>query len=119
MAYLKIYKTKKTENRVRRHARIRSHLSGTTEVPRLSVFKSNKGIYAQVIDDSKGVTLASASSLKLKGTMMEKSAVVGEAVAKMAIDKKIKKVVFDRGGFLYTGHVKNLADAARKAGLTF
>lgn len=119
MAYIKKHKNKKSENRERRHLRIRSHLKGTSEVPRLAIFKSNKAIYAQVIDDNSGATLASASSLKMKGTMLEKSVKVGEEVAKRATDKKVKKVVFDRGGFLYTGHVKSLADSARKAGLSF
>lgn len=99
---------KKNEQRERRHKRIRAKLSGTSERPRLSIFKSNKAIYAQLIDDINGVTLTSA-----KGT---DAAQVGAEIAKGA---KIKQVVFDRGGYIYTGRVKALADAARKAGLKF
>lgn len=110
----------KKEKRTRRHARIRSKISGTAERPRLSVFKSNKYIYAQVIDDIRGATLVSVSSLSAKkGTMLERAKVVGESVAKAAIEKKITKVVFDRGGFLYAGNIKVLGDSARKAGLIF
>jgi large subunit ribosomal protein L18 len=119
MAYLKKQKNNKVNSRLRRHARIRTHLSGTSEIPRLAIFKSNRALYAQIIDDTKGVTLASANSLSKKGTMMEKAEYVGETVAKAAQTKKISKVVFDRGGFLYTGQVAMLADAARKAGLKF
>jgi len=106
--------------RDRRHARIRAKVKGTTERPRLAVFRSNRYVYAQIIDDDKGVTLATATSLKdKKGTMREKAEKVGELIAKVAGEKKIKKVVFDRGGFLYTGRVKALADSARKHGLVF
>lgn len=110
----------KKEKRVRRHARIRARVSGTSEVPRLAVFKSNKYISVQLIDDEKAVTLASSHSRDVKGkTMMEKSVMVGEAIAEKAKAKKISKIVFDRGGFIYAGNVKALADGARKAGLEF
>ncbi len=110
----------KKEKRVRRHARIRAKISGTKEKPRLSVFKSNKHISAQLIDDHNAVTIASVHSREVKGkTVMEKSAFVGEAIAEKALAKKIKSVVFDRGGFIYTGCVRALADAARAGGLKF
>ena len=104
-------KKKPTQNRDRRRKRIRSKISGTADKPRLAVFKSNAFLYAQVIDDDKGATLASA-----KG---KDAVTVGEAIAKSAEGKKIKHVVFDRGGYIYQGKVKALADAARKAGLKF
>ncbi len=110
----------KLQKRTRRHARIRSTISGTATLPRLSVFKSNKHISAQLIDDEKAVTLASAHSRDVKGkTMMEKSIAVGQAIAEKALAKKVSAVVFDRGGFIYTGNVKALADGARKGGLKF
>jgi large subunit ribosomal protein L18 len=110
----------KKEKRIRRHVRIRARISGTAEVPRLAVFKSNKHISVQIIDDMNAVTIASSHSRDVKGkTMMEKSALVGEDIAKKASAKKIKAVVFDRGGFKYVGNVKTLADGARKAGLQF
>ncbi len=110
----------KKEKRVRRHGKIRSTISGTKEMPRLSVFKSNKHISAQLIDDENNVTLASAHSREVKGkTMMEKSAAVGKAVAEKASALKISKAVFDRGGFIYTGNIKALADGAREGGLKF
>ncbi|MBI4155699.1 MAG: 50S ribosomal protein L18 [Candidatus Zambryskibacteria bacterium] len=110
----------KKEKRNRRHARIRAKISGTKDLPRLSVFKSNKNISAQIIDDDKAKTLVSAHLREVKGkTMMEKSAKVGEIIAEKALAKKIKTVVFDRGGFIYTGNVKALADGARKGGLQF
>ena len=110
----------KLEKRTRRHAKIRSKIFGTSEVPRLSVFKSNKHISAQLIDDNNEVTLASAHSREVKvKNMTEKSALVGEAIANRAKIKKISKVVFDRGGFIYTGNIKALADSARKGGLKF
>jgi large subunit ribosomal protein L18 len=118
--------TKVSRNAVRkkRHARVRAKLFGTAERPRLNVFRSNKHIYAQVIDDEKQVTIASASTLdkelNLESTSnVEAAAKVGELVAKRALEKGIKKVVFDRGGYLYHGRVKALADAAREAGLEF
>ena len=116
---MKTYHLKKAK-RTRRHARIRARISGTSTMPRLSVFKSNMHISAQLIDDATGVTLASAHSREVKGkNMMEKSAQVGESVAQKAVAKKITKAVFDRGGFIYTGNVKALADGARKGGLKF
>ncbi len=112
--------TSKSNSRTRRHARIRSKISGTTDMPRLSIFRSNKFISAQIIDDSKGVTLAGVHSRDIKGkTMMERSEKLGAAIAEKAIAKNVKKVVFDRGGFIYTGNVKAVADGARKAGLEF
>lgn len=110
----------KTLKRVRRHAKVRAKVSGTTARPRLSVFRSNKSIYAQVIDDTTSTTLASASDIKdSKGTNIERAGVVGKAIAEAAKAKNITKVVFDRGGNLYAGRVKALADAAREAGLEF
>ena len=108
------------EQRTRRHRRIRAKVSGTSLIPRLSVFKSNRYISAQLIDDESGVTLAAAHSKDAKGkTLMEKSANVGKDIATKGLSKKIKKVVFDRGGFFYTGCVKALADGAREGGLQF
>ena len=110
----------------KRHQRLRSKLSGTSEFPRLAVYRSTKHIYAQIIDDEKGVTLVSASSngkdLKDKlahGGNIEAAKIVGESIAKKALKAGIKDVVFDRGGFLYHGRVAALADAAREAGLNF
>jgi large subunit ribosomal protein L18 len=103
-----------------RHRRMRFYMKGTPERPRLNVFRSNKQIYAQIIDDKNSVTLAQASSLKLEnGANIEGAKEVGKLVAEKAIEKGIKKVVFDRGGYLYHGRVKALADAARQAGLEF
>ena len=102
---------------------IRKNLSGSTERPRLSVFRSNKGIYAQIIDDVTGKTLVSASSLSkdfnAAGTKIEQSVAVGKLVAEKAIAAGIKDVVFDRNGYLYHGRVKSLADGAREGGLNF
>lgn len=110
----------KIEKKDRRHRRIRAKVKGTSLRPRLVIFKSNKDIYTQVIDDDKGVTLVSASSLKIKGkSMLEKSKIVGESIAEIAKKSGIEKVVFDRGGYLYTGKVKAFADSARKGGLIF
>ena len=110
----------KFANRLRRHIRIRSKVSGTANRPRLAVYRSNANIYAQIIDDVSGKTLAQSSDLKIKsGTKIEKAAKVWEAVAKMAVDLKIKDVVFDTGWFKYHGRVKSLADWAREAGLKF
>ncbi|MFA5987230.1 MAG: 50S ribosomal protein L18 [Candidatus Paceibacterota bacterium] len=118
---MKSAKNKKIYKRSVRHARIRSRISGTTEKPRLSVYRSNKFIYAQIIDDTKGVTLASASDVSLEGkkTKAERSVEVGNNIAKAALSKGVKKVVFDRGGFIFTGRIKALAEAARKGGLEF
>ena len=100
--------------------RIRGKVSGTAERPRMSVFRSNKGIYVQLIDDLNGRTLAAASSKGLEGgTKTEVSAKVGKEIAKIAKDKGIETVVFDRNGYLFHGRVKSLADAAREAGLKF
>ncbi len=109
-----------TDKRARRHRRIRARVKGTATHPRLAVFRSNKYLYAQVIDDSTAQTLVSASSRDIKGkTMMEDAGIVGERIAKAAIEKGLKAVVFDRGGFTYAGRIKALADAARKGGLKF
>ena len=108
--------------RLRKHARVRAKISGTAECPRLCVFRSNKNIEAQVIDDVKGVTLASASSIALKlenGSNIEAAVQVGKAVAEACLAKGIENVVFDRGGYVYHGRVAALADAAREAGLKF
>ena len=116
-------KVDKKANREKRHLRVRKKVSGTAERPRLSVFKSEKNIYAQVIDDITGTTLVSASSLDkefaLKGGNKEGAKLVGETVAKRAIEKGINDVVFDRGGYIYHGRIKELAEAARVAGLKF
>ena len=117
-----ITKTKRNEIRQRVHTRIRERLAGTTERPRLNVYRSLNHIYAQVIDDSKGETLAAASTMQLKsktGGNVASAKEVGKAVAEKAVAKGIKQVVFDRGGYLYHGRVKALADAAREAGLEF
>ena len=108
--------------RLKRHARIRNKISGTAECPRLSVFRSNKGIYVQVIDDVNGTTLASSSSVMLKinnGGNVEGAKAVGKDIAEKCKKLKIKKVVFDRGGYLYHGRVAALAEAARENGLEF
>ena len=116
----------KNKDRVIRHKRVRKNLSGTAKRPRLCVYRSLTNIYAQIIDDEKGVTLVSASTLdkevaeQLKGkNKTEQARLVGEIIGKRAIAKKIKAVVFDRGGYLYTGRVQAVADGARSAGLEF
>ena len=114
----------RNELRKKRHARVRNKVSGTSECPRLNVFRSNSNIFAQIIDDEKKVTLVSASSidkeLKLEnGGNVEAAKKVGELLAKRAKKAKISKVKFDRGGYLYHGRVKALADAARENGLEF
>lgn len=116
--------TKPDKNKVRqsRHARVRRKISGTALCPRLNVFRSNKHIYAQLIDDVAGVTLASASSkldVTENGTKIEDAAVVGKVIAERAKEKGLEKVVFDRGGYLYHGRVQALAEAARENGLDF
>ena len=112
--------TKKVERRIKIKYRIRKRVNGTTERPRMSVFRSNKQIYVQIINDLTGTPLASASSLGLEAMpKKEQAAKVGELVAKKAIEAGISKVVFDRNGYLYHGRVKELADAARKGGLIF
>ena len=117
-----ITQTKRNEIRKRIHTRIREKLAGTSERPRLNVYRSPNHIYAQVIDDQNGVTLVSASSMALKlktGGNVAAAKEIGKAVAERAVAKGIKRVVFDRGGYLYHGRVKALADAAREAGLEF
>jgi large subunit ribosomal protein L18 len=110
----------KQEKRVRRHKRIRSKVSGTAALPRLSVFRSNQNIYAQLVDDENAVTLASASDIKeTTGTKKERAERVGRAIAEKGIKAGIAKVVFDRGGFMYIGRIQALAESARKAGLEF
>jgi len=111
---------KKLEKRLRLKKKIRTKVLGTSLRPRLSVFRSNSYIYAQLIDDSKGITLASSSDLDIKtGTKTERGIEAGKQIAKASIAKGIKSIVFDRNGFKYTGRVKALADAARSAGLEF
>ncbi len=111
---------KKDDKRIRLKAKIRTKIAGTSERPRLSVFRSNKFIYAQLIDDTTGKTLAQASDVKVtKGTKSERAKVVGKMIAEAALGKKIDKVVFDRNGFKYTGRIKLVADEARVGGLKF
>ncbi len=117
-----INKVSRNQMRLMRHRRVRDKISGTSEVPRLCVFRSNKNISCQIIDDENGVTLASASSLSLKlknGGNIEAATEVGKAIAEAAKKAKITKVVFDRGGYLYHGRVEALANAARENGLEF
>jgi len=113
----------KLNRRAKIKRRIRKKISGTSKVPRLSVFRSNKQIYAQVIDDIAGVTLASASSYKNKASeklnKIDQAAVVGKELAEKAVKAGIESVVFDRNGYLYHGRVKSLADSAREGGLKF
>lgn len=112
-------KTKK-DLRKRRHARVRARVSGTALRPRLAVFRSNTAIYAQLIDDEAGRTVASARSSGGRGkALTDQAAAVGSEIARLAVDKGITSVVFDRGGFSYAGRVKALADAARTGGLNF
>ena len=119
-----IKKVSRNDKRIKRHGRVRENVSGTMEIPRLNVFRSNSNIFVQIIDDETGNTLASASSidkeLKIEnGGNLEAATKVGELIAKRAKKSKITKVVFDRGGYLYHGRVKALADAARANGLEF
>ena len=117
-----IVKESKNVVRKRRHSRIREKISGTSECPRLNVFRSNTQIFAQIIDDVKGVTLVSSSSVELKlknGGNVEGARLVGKDIAEKAKKSNINKVVFDRGGYLYHGRVKALAEAARENGLEF
>lgn len=111
----------KQQKRRKRHKKIRKRIKGTAKCPRLSVFRSNKGMYLQLIDDEKGKTLVSASSseVKLKGAKKDISLELGKLIAGKAKDKKIKKAVFDRGGHRYHGRVKAAADGAREGGLEF
>jgi large subunit ribosomal protein L18 len=111
---------KKIEKRIRLKKKIRTKINGTSECPRLSVFRSNNFMYAQIIDDMKRITITSSSDLKVKkGTKTERANAVGTEVAKLALTKGIKSCVFDRNGFKYTGRVKAVADSARAAGLKF
>ena len=121
-----VSKKSRSEIRVKKHNRLRNHLSGTTECPRLAVFRSNNHMYAQVIDDTVGKTLVSASTLQKdvkanleKTNNVEAAAYLGKVIAERALEKGVKDVVFDRGGFVYHGKIKALADAAREAGLNF
>jgi large subunit ribosomal protein L18 len=121
-----IKKPNRNAARIKRHLRIRKHISGNPARPRLSVFRSNKHIYAQIIDDTVGQTLVAASTMEksvgsgLANTSnIDAAKAVGLAIAKKAVAKEIKEVVFDRGGYLYHGKVKALADAAREGGLVF
>ena len=118
-----VNKADKNVARLNRHKRVRGKISGTAQRPRLNVFRSSKNIYAQIIDDVNGVTLAAASSLDKsfegQGGNKEAARKVGEMIAKKAADKGITDVVFDRGGYLYHGRVKELAEGAREGGLKF
>lgn len=117
---------KKQEKKIRRHKKVRARVSGTNKIPRLCVFRSNQHIYAQVIDDEKGVTIISAQEKEIKkidaGDRKGKTAIaygIGKLIAEKTIEKKIKKIVFDRGGYKYHGRVKALAEGAREGGLEF
>ena len=116
-------KADKNKIRQKRHLRIRNHISGTAERPRLNVFRSIKNVYAQIVDDTKGHTIVAASSVEKDfegyGGNVEAAKKVGTAIAKKALDKGITEVVFDRGGYLYHGRIAALAQAARDAGLKF
>ncbi len=121
-----VSKKSRAEVRIKKHSRMRNRFSGTAERPRLSVFRSNNHMYAQIIDDTAGNTLVSASTLEKdvkseleKTNNVEAAAYLGTVIAKRALEKGIKTVVFDRGGFIYQGKVAALADAAREAGLEF
>lgn len=111
----------KLDSRKKRHFKLRKYLAGTPSCPRLAVFRSSQHIYAQIIDDSQGKTLAAVSDLKLgsKGTKIEVAFEVGKKLAQEALKKNVKQVVFDRGGFLYHGRVAKLAEGAREGGLKF
>jgi len=121
-----VSKESRQEIRVKKHMRMRNRFSGTAERPRLAVFRSNNHMYAQIIDDTVGNTLVAASTLEKsvkaeleKTNNVDAAAYLGKVIAERALDKGIKTVVFDRGGFLYTGKIAALADAAREAGLDF
>ena len=121
-----INKINKNQKKKKRHIRLRNKISGTAEAPRLNVYRSLNHIYAQVIDDVKGVTLCAASTVekeiaaKVEGkSKVEAATIVGNIIAERALEKGVKAVVFDRGGYLYTGRVAALADGARKSGLEF
>ena len=121
-----VSKKSRSEVRVNKHRKLRNRLSGTAECPRLAVFRSNNHMYAQIIDDTVGNTLVSASTLQKdvkanleKTNNVDAAAYLGKVIAEKALEKGIKDVVFDRGGFIYQGKVQSLADAAREAGLNF
>lgn len=118
-----VKKTDRKKERTRRHIRVRRKISGTPERPRLCVYRSNTNVYVQIIDDVAGNTLVSAStlekSIKIKHSNKEAAKELGTLIAKKASDKKIKSVVFDRGGYIYHGVIKSLAEAAREGGLEF
>ena len=121
-----VSKQSRSEVRVKKHARLRNRYSGTAQRPRLAVFRSNNHMYAQIIDDTVGTTLVSASTVQKdvkaeleKTNNVDAAAYLGTVIAKKAIEKGINTVVFDRGGFIYQGKIKALADAAREAGLEF
>ena len=118
-----VSKTDRKMERARRHLRVRRKISGTSECPRLCVYRSNKNLFVQIVDDTKGITLAQASTLdkEVKEKHANKAAAkeVGALIAKRAIEKNIESVVYDRGGYVYHGVVKELAEAAREAGLKF
>lgn len=118
-----VKKTDRKAERERRHIRVRRKISGTSECPRLCVYRSNKNLFVQVVDDTKGITLVSASTLdkeiKTKHANKEAAKEVGNLIAKRALEKNIEAVVYDRGGYVYHGVVKELAEAAREAGLKF
>ena len=121
-----VSKVSRQEVRVKKHKRLRNRFSGTAERPRLAVFRSNNHMYAQIIDDTVGNTLVAASTLEKdvkaeleKTNNVDAAAYLGKVIAKKALDKGIKTVVFDRGGFIYQGKIAALADAAREAGLEF
>ncbi len=117
---MKTLQNPKTQKRVRRHARIRAKIFGTKDKPRFAVYRSNKFIYAQIINDETGRTLASASDKAGKGkTKTDRALEVGKIIAEEAKKQKVKDVVFDRGGFIYTGRVRAVAEGAREAGLKF
>ncbi|MDA3839825.1 MAG: 50S ribosomal protein L18 [Patescibacteria group bacterium] len=111
----------KQVKKARRHARVRAKISGTSVRPRISVFKSNKGMFVQLIDDTKGITILSVNSkeIKIEGDKKTKSFEIGKLLAKKAIEKKIEKVVFDKGSFKYHGRIEALANGAREGGLIF
>ena len=121
-----VSKKSRTEVRVKKHRRVRNHLAGTAERPRLAVFRSNNHMYAQIIDDTVGNTLVAASTLEKdvkaeldKTNNVEAASYLGTVIAKKALEKGITTVIFDRGGFIYEGKIKALAEAAREAGLNF
>ena len=117
-----IKQVSKNVARIRRHKRVRNKISGTSDTPRLCLYRSNKHVHAQIIDDTKGTTLVSSSSITLKlenGSNIEAAKQVGLDIVKKALEKNITKVVFDRSGYIYHGRVKALAEGAREAGLKF